>query len=154
MKRATFIFIVALLLGGIGLIACGNEDSATKQESTEAPSTKPSSGDTGSWGIPIYPGSKSDEEFYIKSDQGQFRNDKPAVLESRIFRTSDSMASVVVFYKEKMPASGWKDTGWIEGGEMYVGSYEKNSGQEVTAIQIFSDDNKVTNIKIDWIYVK
>ena len=150
MKRATLVMlIVVLLLGGIGLIACGNEG----QGSTEAPATKPSSGDTGSWGIPIYPGSKSDEEYYIKGDQ--VFKDKPAVLESRIFTTSDKMDSVVAFYKEKMPASGWKDTGWIEGGgEMYVGSYEKNGGQEISAIQIFYDDNKVTNIKIDWIYAK
>ena len=156
MKRATFILLIAALtLSSIGLVACGSKGGATTQEPAETLSAKLPSGDIGKWGVPIYPGSKYDEEYYVKGDQGQFLKDKPAVLESRIFTTSDKMDSVVAFYKEKMPASGWKDTGWIEGGgEMSVGSYEKNGGQEVAAIQIFYDDNKVTNIKIDWIYAK
>jgi len=153
MKRARSILIIgALILGIIGLAACGNQDGAKTQVSAEPQPAKPPSGSTGNWGIPIYPGSE-EGEYYVKAEEGQFLNGKPAVLESRLYAASDKVDTVVAFYKQKMAASGWKDKGWIEAEPMSLGQYEKDGGQDTAVVQIYVESN-ATNIKIDRIYAK
>ena len=169
MKRTiTIILITILLLGSISLIACGNKDGSTTSETSDNPNssstssdtikttTKSQSADTGNWGIPIYPKYDSESEFYVKSDQNQFLNDKPAVYESRFITTSDKFDTVVAFYKEKMLANGWEEKVWGGSGGsggMYVGQYEKNGGKESAGIAI-GDDGDGTSIQLGWTYEK
>ena len=154
MKRAAPILIIgALLLGIVGLAACGNQDGAETQAPAETQPAKLPSRGTGDWPIPIYPGSSEDGEYYVRAEQGQFLKGKPAVLESRLYTASDKVATVVAFYKQKMPAGGWKDTGWIETEPMSLAQYEKDGGNDTAVVQIYVESN-ATNIKIDRIYAK
>ena len=152
MKGPTILLFGALLLGS-ALVACGNQEVAETSGPAAGPAARPPSAGRGDWPLPVYPGSSEDEEYYITGDASKFLNGKPAVLESRMYTTSDKVDTVVAFFKQKMPASGWKDTGWIEAEPMSLGQYEKDGGNDTAVVQVYVESN-ATNIKIDRIYAK
>ena len=165
MKKTIMVALALLaMLSSIGLNACssGKEENSTatqtqtNQQGTTTTSTKPVSGNSGSWrDMPIYPGSK--ELFNISSDEDELVNDKPAVYESRMYETSDKSDEVIAFYKDKMSTNGWTEKMWMDigsgdqGGAM--GEYEKNGGDNIAVVQI-SDTDKGTMIKLDTKYPK
>jgi len=164
--RKIILVTLALLVmtGSISISACSNgkegNETATKTQTnlqtTATTSTKPVSGNSGSWrDMPIYPGSK--EVFKISSDESETVNDKPAVYESRMYETSDKGDDVIAFYKDKMAANGWTEKMWMELGSegegSSIGEYEKNGGDNIAVVQI-SDTDEGTMIKLDTKYPK
>jgi hypothetical protein len=81
----------------------------------------------------------------------------PEVAEACIYTSSDSQETVVAYYDDKIPASGWEevhrtDTG---SGDMVssLRQYEKNGGNEFASIQVSSVKNG-TLINMMWKYPK
>jgi hypothetical protein len=167
MKKVIIIMIALLtVLSCVGITACssGKEDVAPTQTqsqqqkttgvastTTQSQSTISSSGISAGWGdMPIYSGAQ--ENIKVSSDKNETVNSKPAIYESRMYTTSDKRDKVVAFYKDKMPANGWKETSWTktEVGDKgsSLGQYDKNGGDSLAVLQI-SDTDKGTLIKLD-----
>jgi len=162
MNKSKLIVSLALLvlLTCICIFAssCGKENETTpaqaqqqNQTGTTAQTAKPTSVISGGWGdIPIYPGAK--EVFKLISDQDETLNDQPAIFEHRMYELSAKRVDVVAFYKDKMPANGWKETSWMEmgsGGEGgSIAQYDKNDGQAM-AVVTCTDTDEGTVLTLD-----
>jgi hypothetical protein len=171
-KTISIVIALLVILSCVGTTACDSEkekgatqtQTQSQQQKTTgaAPkTTQPQSagsagGSSAGWSdMPIYPGAQ--ENMKVSSDKNETINNKPAVIESRMYTTSDKRDNVVAFFKDKMPANGWKETVWTETkvGDKgsSIGQYDKNGGDSISIVQI-SDTDKGTLIKLDKKYPK
>jgi hypothetical protein len=94
--------------------------------------------------IPIYPGCKQ----LIKMVGSETWEGEPGVLDHRMYITTDSPDKVVKFYKQKMPGNGWTEDSWMEGDNLNLGSYTKDTAAAVISA-VPADAQGGTNIQID-----
>jgi len=150
MKRLVSLsLVVVLILGSVGLVACGGKESEPTQEPTQTPSptTTPSPTQTApsptgglTWNdMPIYSGAKQVQKgsWSIPPAEGDYSK-----VEWRYYESGDNIGNVASFYKGKMPGQGWEEMGWMETPEMNWGMYNKNNEQDAAMVWIGSDDGK------------
>ena len=162
MKRIVSLLIVmVLLLGCVGLIACGTKNSGTTQNPTGGSKTSNLTSSTTAgksisasglnWSdVPIYSGAGKIDTYQwagsIPGAQGDFSK-----FEYRYYETSDSLDKVGAFYKSQMPANGWTETGWMDTSQLKYGMYTKNSENDEAFVELMSDtSNKGKTIMILW----
>jgi hypothetical protein len=134
-----------------------NTIASAQTQATQKTTTTASSVADGSWGVPIYPGSK--QVIKLRSDKDETLNDKPAVMEHRMFTTSAKMDDVAAFYKDKMSANGWEETSWMDMGSGdgggFIAQFDKNNEQEIAVISCAGGSSEGgTTINVDWKYIK
>ena len=65
-----------------------------------------------------------------------------AKAEVRVYETNDSLAKIVAFYKEQMPAKGWEETQWLDTPQFSNGAYSKNGENDLALVWVFSQEGK------------
>ena len=128
MKTLLSIMFVLLVIGSVGLTACGggNNVAAGEPSAPNGATQKPASGGI-SWGdTPIYPGATQTQGTQVTPLPGS----GISKIEVLYYETSDSADKVENFYKAKLPANGWQLQGWVEVG-MIAGVYVKNDTESL-----------------------
>jgi hypothetical protein len=143
-KVISLLLVLVIMLGCIGLVACGGEEESgttpTNGEPT-APAEKetPSSGGGFTWDdMPVYPGATTDEGTWtsVTKDNAHF--------ESHLYETNDSLSAVADFYKSEMPKNGWNQQGWAQvGAENAVGVFVKNNEQDTANVNLKKEGDRV-----------
>jgi hypothetical protein len=141
MKKITLITIVlALILGCIGLAACGGDnDKGTTSTPSSTPASSPaqtsktvstSAASSGGnlWGdMPVYSGASQIQKgnWAIPADEGEFSK-----VEWRYYETKDKADDVAAFFKSKMPGNGWTEAMWMDAGGISYGYFNKNDEKD------------------------
>jgi len=131
-KVISLVTVVAMMLGSVGLVACGGEEVVT------TPPPPPAGGLT--WNdMPVYPGVNQVQKgaWSIPPEEGEWSR-----VEWRYYETGDSVSTVAAFYKSQMPGKGWEETFWMEMDEMRWGYYSKNNEQDAAMVWVGSDEGK------------
>ncbi len=144
-KVISLVLVVVMMLGCIGLVACGGGDAETAPPSngeTVPPSNgEPTPSEDGlTWNdMPVYPGANRIQEmtWTIPSEEGEWTQ-----LEWRYYETGASISTVTDFYKSQMPGNGWEEMFWMEMEEMQWGYYSKNNEQDVAWVWIGSEEGE------------
>lgn len=147
-KVISLVLVVVMMLGCVGLVACGGEEGVTTPPPEEAappppeeeapPPPPPAGGLT--WNdMPVYPGVNQVQKgaWSIPPEEGEWSR-----VEWRYYETGDSVSTVVAFYKSQMPGNGWEETFWMEMDEMRWGYYSKNNEQDAAMVWVGSDEGK------------
>ena len=135
-----------MMLGCIGLVACGGGDGETTPPAN-GETAPPSNGETAppsegglTWNdMPVYPGANRIQEmtWTIPSEEGEWTK-----IEWRYYETGASISTVTDFYKSQMPGNGWEEMFWMEMEEMQWGYYSKNNEQDVAWVWVGSEEGK------------
>ena len=144
-KVISLVLVVVMMLGCIGLVACGGGEEVGQPptEEEEAPPTEeeaPPSGVGLTWAdMPVYPGANqvTQATWSIPQEEGDFSK-----IEWRYYETGDSVSTVTDFYKSEMPGKGWEETFWMETDEMRWGYYAKNNEQDGAMVWVGFDEGK------------
>ncbi len=145
-KVIPLVLVVVMMLGGIGLVACGGEEVGpppTEEEEAPPPTEEeaPPPSEVGlTWNdMPVYPGANRIQEmtWTIPSEEGEWTK-----IEWRYYETGAIISTVTDFYKSQMPGKGWEETFWMEMEEMQWGYYSKNNEQDVAWVWIGSEEGK------------
>lgn len=144
-KVISLVLVVVMMLGCIGLVACGGGDGETTPPSngeTVPPSNgepPPSEGGLTWNDMPVYPGANRIQEmtWTIPSEEGEWTQ-----LEWRYYETGASLSTIVSFYKSQMPGKGWQQPFWMESPEGSWSYYVKNNEQDVAWVWIGSEEGK------------
>jgi len=134
-KVISLVLIMVIMLGLIGLVACGRENETTPSNGGTAPS-----GDDSTWDdIPVYSRAKQVQKgsWSISPDEGKWSK-----VEWRYYETGDSVSTVAAFYRTEMPKKGWQEVGWMETEEMSWLGYSKNNEKDGAIIWIDSEEGK------------
>ena len=118
-----------LLLGCVGLVACGGGEENGTEETSNGDTTLPADDEpapsgTLTWSdIPTYPGATVAQKgsWAIPAEQGEWSK-----MEWRYYETRDTADDVAAFYKSRMPGNGWNETMWMEAEGMAWAYYTKN----------------------------
>jgi hypothetical protein len=150
MKRVlSLVLVTVMLLGCIGLVACGGNDNDGTESTTQPASSKTtaaaskttvSSSGGLTWNdMPVYSGAKQVQKgsWAIPSNDGDYSK-----VEWRYYEVGKSAADVISYYKSKMPDNGWTQTAWMEMGTMSYGMYTKNSEKDAAMIWVMEQDGK------------
>jgi len=146
-KVISLVLVVVMMLGCIGLVACGGGEEVgpppTEEEApppSEEEPTPPPPGVGLTWGdMPVYPGANQVQKvtWSIPPAEGDFLR-----IEWRYYETRDSVSAVATFYKSQMPGKGWEETFWMEMDEMRWGYYAKNNEQDGAMVWVGFDEGK------------
>jgi hypothetical protein len=150
MKRViSFILVMILLAGCVGLVACGTkkggETETPTSTPTPTPTTTPTSTTTPSGGgltwndMPIYSGAGQIQKgsWSIPPAEGDYSK-----FEWRYYEVKDSLDKVAAFYKSQMPAKGWEEQAWMEVQEVNWGMYNKNDEKDAAMVWVSSQEGK------------
>ena len=144
-----FLLTVVLLLGCIGLIACGEKDGGATQEPAQTPSSPSTSSPTQiapstigglTWNdMPIYSGASQIQKgsWAIPPAEGDYSK-----FEWRYYEVKDSLDKIAAFYRSQMPNKGWEEKGWMEVQQMNWGMYTKNDEKDAAMVWINSEEGK------------
>ena len=145
----SLLIVMVLLLGCVGLVACGTKNGGTTQNPTgqnttsnltsSTTTTKTSSASGLNWNdMPIYTGAGQIETYNwsmsVPTGEGDYSK-----YEWRYYETNDSLDKVSTFYRSQMPNKGWTETGWMETPQMKYGMFTKNSENDEAMVEIMSD---------------
>jgi len=146
-KVISLALVLVLLLGCIGLAACGGGEEGTPPPNGEA--TPPSNGGAAppsggglTWNdMPVYSGAKQVQKgsWSIPPEQGEWSK-----MEWRYYETGDSSSKAASFYKSQMPGEGWQEMAWMEVEEVSWGYYSKNDEQDGAMVWVGSDEGKTS----------
>ena len=137
-KVISLVLVVVMMLGCIGLVACGGGEEVGQPPTEEEEA--PPSGVGLTWAdMPVYPGANQIEEmtWTIPPAEGDY-----STLEWRYYETRASVSEVAAFYKSQMPGKGWQEAMWMAVEEMQWGYYSKNNEQDVAWVWIGSEEGK------------
>ena len=153
MKKLIYLALaLILMIGTIGLSACGGNGGETDNSPEAAPADEtpasndetgePSSGDGMTWSdIPVYPGADQSQQaswtMAIPADEEGWSD-----VAWRYYETSDSSNDVIDFYKDEMPDNGWDEMSWMEASGYAVGYYVKNNEQDGAMFWCGEEDGK------------
>lgn len=148
-KLLSLVLIFALILGCVGLAACGNgaeeeEEATPPPAEEEAPpeeeEVEPPSGRELSWSdIPVYSGADQIQKgsWAMPPAQGEWTK-----VEWRYYETGDSVDQVASFYRDKMPDKGWDEMMWMEVEGMAWAYYAQNNEKDGAMFWVTSDEDK------------
>jgi len=144
-KVISLVLVVVMMLGCIGLVACGGGDAETAPPSngeTVPPSNGelPPSEDGLTWNdMPVYPGANQVTQvtWSIPPAEGDY-----LVMEWRYYETGANVSTVTSFYKSQMPGNGWQEAMWMEMEEMQWGYYSKNNERDMAMVWIGSEEGQ------------
>lgn len=152
LKKLIYLTLALILvIGTIGLVACGGNGDETDNGTDTVPadetpaSSEPaeSSSEGGvTWSdIPIYSGADQIQQaswgMAIPADESGWSD-----VAWRYYETSDSASDVIDFYKDEMPDNGWDEMSWMEAGGYAVGYYVKNNEQDGAMFWCGEEDGK------------
>jgi hypothetical protein len=138
----SLVLVLVVMLGCVGLIACGGGEGETAQPAPEEPQLVRtfSPGIAINWGdMPVYPDALKIQEgnWEIPTLEQQW-----ARVEWRYYETEDSTSMVADFYKSQMYGKGWTKRGWVEIGEISSCAYSKNNAMDGAFVWISPDNEK------------
>lgn len=149
-KGISLLLVVVLVLGCVGLFACGDKESETTQEpsqtsstpSTPSPTeTTPSPAGGLTWNdMPVYSGANQIQKgsWAIPPAEGDYSK-----FEWRYYETKDNLDNVAAFYKGQMSVKGWGEEMWMEASQqMYWGMYTKNGEKDAAMVWGSFQDGK------------
>lgn len=143
MKRViSLVLVLVVMLGCVGLVACGGGEGETAQPAPEEPQIvrTMAPGIAINWGdVPVYPDAKKIQEgdWEISTMEAEW-----ARSEWRYYETEDSTSMVADFYKSQMYGKGWTERGWVETEEISSCAYSKNNSMDGAFVWISSDKGK------------
>ena len=131
MKKAiSLVLALVLILGLVGLVACGGNGDEADNGTTATPTAgneteAPSSNSGLTWNdMPIYSGADQVQKgnWAIPADEEGWSK-----VEWRYYETGDGTANVIAFYKSEMPDQGWEEIMWMEAEGIAYAYYSKNN---------------------------
>ena len=146
MKKAiSLVLILVVILGSIGLVACGGGETGTTPTpsnggTTPTPSPTPPPSGLNWTDMPVYSGVVTQVQkgsWAIPPEEGEWTK-----VEWRYYETGDSVSQVAAFYRAQMPGNGWQEVAWMEMQEMSWGLYNKNDEKDGAMIWVGSDEGK------------
>jgi hypothetical protein len=138
LKKKAISLLLVLVLGCIGLVACGGGEGSSGGAAPPEEEGTPPSGGGFTWNdMPVYPGANQVQKgsWSMPPAEGDYSK-----VEWRYYETGDSMSTVASYYRSQMPAKGWQEMGWM--GMEAGGYYSKNNEQDGAMIWVGSDEGE------------
>jgi len=149
-KFLLLVLVFALILGCLGLAACGSSEDEEEvtpppaEEEEVAPpeeeEAEPLSGGKLTWSdMPVYSGADQIQKgsWAMPPAQGEWSK-----VEWHYYETGDSVDKVASFYRDKMPDKGWDEMMWMEAEGVAWAYYSKNNEKDGAMFWISSDEGK------------
>jgi hypothetical protein len=151
--------LVILVLAGCGggsetdrSSTTASSNSATTQKSsaasaattpTSAPLLSQSNVSGLTWDdMPLFAGAKQIQKAKWSIPQSQDQD--YTKMEWRFYETGATSKEVSAFYKDKMPAVGWTEAGWMDTEGNSWGWYSRNDEKDAAMVYVVTDNEKVT----------